>query len=158
MNISSRVPVLVPGSYSFWDLHVAIQDAMGWEDRHLHQFTLDDPATGERVRLGIPDDSGFYGVSEVMPGWKQGVIKFLKPGSLPALYTYDFGDEWQHEILLEAALPPDPDVELPGCVDGEGSCPPEDSGGPAGCQEVLEPAPGEEFDPASVTFDDPQER
>jgi hypothetical protein len=91
---------LVPGHYSFWDLHVAIQDALGWEDRHLHQFTLDDPDTAERVRLGIPDDSGFYGVSEVLPGWEHRVTRFMKPGALPALYTYDFGDEWQHEILL----------------------------------------------------------
>ena len=89
--------ILVPGFYSFWDLHVAIQDAMGWEDRHLHQFTLDDPATGERVRLGIPDDSGFYGVSEVLPGWEHRVSRLMNPGALPALYTYDFGDEWQHE-------------------------------------------------------------
>ncbi|MCK9995385.1 MAG: plasmid pRiA4b ORF-3 family protein, partial [Candidatus Krumholzibacteria bacterium] len=95
----------VPGHYSFWDLHVAIQDVVGWEDKHLHQFTLDDPATAIRVRLGIPDDSGFYGMDEVLPGWEHRVTRFMKPDSLPALYTYDFGDEWQHEIMLEAILP-----------------------------------------------------
>jgi hypothetical protein len=46
----------VPGSYSFWDLHVAIQDAMGWSDSHLHEFSLADPRTGRPKRIGIPDD------------------------------------------------------------------------------------------------------
>ena len=38
--------VQVPESYSFWDLHVAIQDAMGWKDYHLHEFTVVDSKTG----------------------------------------------------------------------------------------------------------------
>ena len=150
--------ILVPGHYSFWDLHVAIQDAMGWEDRHLHQFTLDDPSTAQRVRLGIPDDSGFYGVSEVLPGWEHLVTRFMKPGALPALYTYDFGDEWQHEILLEATLSANQDQVLPSCLAGDGRCPPEDSGGPNGCPESLESGLSEKFDPDEVTFDDPRER
>ncbi len=149
---------LVPGHYSFWDLHVAIQDVMGWEDRHLHQFTLDDPVTGERVRLGIPDDSGFYGVDEVLPGWEHKVTRFMKPGALPVLYTYDFGDEWQHEILLEAALPANRTQVQPRCLAGEGRCPPEDSGGPAMCPKILETGLTEEFIPADVAFDDPRKR
>ena len=36
----------VPESYSFWDLHVAIQDAMGWLDYHLHEFRIVNPKTG----------------------------------------------------------------------------------------------------------------
>ena len=150
--------LLVPGHYSFWDLHVAIQDCMGWEDRHLHQFTLDDAGTAQRVRLGIPDDSGFYGVSDVLPGWEYRVTRFMKPGALPVLYTYDFGDEWQHEILFEAALPAHQDQVLPRCLAGDGRCPPEDSGGPVGCPDSLESGLSEEFDPDEVAFDDPQER
>lgn len=37
--------IQVPESYSFWDLHVAIQDAMGWRDSHLHEFTITNPKT-----------------------------------------------------------------------------------------------------------------
>lgn len=150
--------ILVPGEYSFWDLHVAIQDAMGWDDRHLHQFTLDDPATGDRLRLGIPDDSGFYGVDEVLPGWEHQVIRFMKPGAIPALYTYDFGDEWQHELLFEAALPANKTMKVPCCLAGGGGCPPEDSGGPARSGKFLESGLNTEFDTADVKFDDPQER
>ena len=32
--------ILVPARYSIWDLHVAIQDAMGWLDYHLHEFRI----------------------------------------------------------------------------------------------------------------------
>ena len=150
--------ILVPGTFSFWDLHVAIQDAMGWEDKHLHQFTLDDPATGERVRLGIPDDSGFYAVNEVLPDWDHRVRRYLKPGALPALYTYDFGDDWQHEVQLEASLPADGSQILPSCLAGEGVCPPEDCGGPAGCADLLKVGLGGEFTPETVVFDDPKAR
>lgn len=48
--------VQVPEDYSFWDLHVAIQDAMGWLDYHLHEFTVIDPDTSSGIRLGIPDE------------------------------------------------------------------------------------------------------
>jgi hypothetical protein len=150
--------VLIPGTYSFWDLHVAIQDAMGWEDKHLHQFTLDDPMGGERIRLGIPDESGFYAVNEVLPGWEHRVVRYMKMETLPVLYTYDFGDEWQHEIQLEATLPADGSLVLPKCLAGEGACPPEDCGGPSGCADLLKTGLGDEFHPDAVLFDDPRVR
>jgi Plasmid pRiA4b ORF-3-like protein len=46
--------VQVPEGYSFWDLHVAIQDAMGWKDYHLHEFQLFDEAAQTLVSVGIP--------------------------------------------------------------------------------------------------------
>jgi len=46
--------IQVPETYTFWDLHVAIQDAMGWEDYHLHEFEMRHPSTGENVRIGTP--------------------------------------------------------------------------------------------------------
>ena len=49
----------VPEGYSFWDLHVAIQDAMGWLDCHLHLFHVPDPDTGEIEPVGIPFDEPF---------------------------------------------------------------------------------------------------
>lgn len=46
--------IQVPERYSFWDLHVAIQDAMGWRDYHLHEFRLFDEAAQALVSIGIP--------------------------------------------------------------------------------------------------------
>ena len=150
--------IIVPGHYSFWDLHVAIQDSMGWDDRHLHQFTVDEAGGDGRIRFGIPDDSGFYGVDEVLPGWDHRVIQFMKPGALPVLYTYDFGDEWQHEVLLEANLAADQSQILPRCLAGQGTCPPEDSGGPAVCTDLLKTDLSDDFVPEGVIFDDPRKR
>ena len=45
--------IQVPARYTFWDLHVAIQDSMGWLDYHLHMFRLPDPNTGQPVEIGI---------------------------------------------------------------------------------------------------------
>lgn len=52
--------IVVPEGYSFWDLHVAIQDAMGWRDCHLHAFRVRHPDTGETEEIGIPDVGGRY--------------------------------------------------------------------------------------------------
>jgi hypothetical protein len=150
--------LLVPPTFTFWDLHVAIQDAMGWQDKHLHRFTIDGPEFGQRVRFGIPDPSGFHGVHEIIPGWEHTVDGFFRPASSPALYTYDFGDNWQHEIFLEEYVPGHSAADLPICMAGEGACPPEDCGGPHACDSPS--APGEllNFDPGAVTFDNPRER
>ena len=48
--------IQVPEKYSFWDLHVAIQDAMGWLDYPLHEFRLLDAAQERLVSIGIPTD------------------------------------------------------------------------------------------------------
>lgn len=148
--------IVLHGRASFWDLHVAIQDAMGWEDRHLHMFTLDDPDRNSHLRIGIPDDEGFYGLDEMLAGWEHPVRRFCPPGGPSFLYTYDFGDEWQHEITLENELPGWSVAGLPACTEGEGQCPPEDSGGPK-----LQSPPAtflDAFDPTAVVFDNPRER
>lgn len=59
----------VPARYSFWDLHVAIQDAMGWTDSHLHVFRFAPPGT-DRFQIGIPDDDPFVGDEALLPGWE----------------------------------------------------------------------------------------
>ena len=48
--------IQVPDNYTFWDLHVAIQDAMGWFDAHLHAFEVANPITGFAEEIGIPDE------------------------------------------------------------------------------------------------------
>jgi len=162
---------------TFWDLHVALQDVMGWQDCHLHLFTADHPLSGERVRLGVPDTSAFYGSREVLPGWEIRIGDVLRPDHPPILYTYDLGDDWQHEIALEAVVPAAEAGRLPRCLAGEGACPPEDCGGVEGYALLLaslaDPRRGgdhplasvlgrdfapERFDPANVRFHDPRQR
>lgn len=169
--------IQVPETYSFWDLHVAIQDAMGWEDYHLHDFEIFHPTTGEKVRIGIPsDDDEFYEL-EIIPEQKQKIADWFSMENKVAEYTYDFGDNWEHKIKLEKILPRDKNIQYPICIAGKRACPPEDCGGPPGYEYFLDAIQdpnheehesmlrwvGGEFDPEhfdknEVVFDDPDER
>jgi hypothetical protein len=169
--------IQVPSSYTFWDLHVAIQDAMGWLDCHLHLYRMPDPRTGKGIEIGISDMELFEDDELAAPGWDLQISDFFYVTNARALYEYDFGDGWEHEITLEDILPRDEGLEYPRCVAGERSCPPEDVGGVPGYgdfltiiadpdheqhEELLEWVGGafdpEAFDPKQVTFDDPAER
>ena len=129
--------IVVPATYSFWDLHVAIQDSMGWLDCHLHAFRLRSPESDEAVEIGIPDDDVFEGVEPFLPGWEIPIAAYFgKPGAR-AEYEYDFGDGWEHEVVLEEITVRAPKVKYPICLDGSGACPPEDCGGVPGYEEML---------------------
>ena len=169
--------ILVPETYTFWDLHVAIQDAMGWDDYHLHEFTLLSPKTGRKVKIGIPSDEDADFGWEVLAEWNQKIAHYFSSENSKADYVYDFGDGWQHDIILEKILPRETGVIYPRCVDGKRACPPEDCGGIGGYAEFLEaigdPAnerhedmldwvggsfDPEDFNPSEVKFDDPAKR
>ena len=127
--------VQVPANLSFGDLHWVIQEVMGWENSHLHEFEVLIPGETQKTYIGIPDEE-----------WEQRVLEeedvplvdYFSPQLQRIKYIYDFGDNWEHEILLEDILEPDPAVEYPLCLDGERACPPEDCGGPFGYLRILE--------------------
>lgn len=52
-------------------------------------------------------------------------------------FDYDFGDGWQHNVVLEAINPVMADVLYPRCLTGRRSCPPDDCGGPGGYADIL---------------------
>jgi hypothetical protein len=167
--------IQVPAEFSFWDLHVALQDAMGWQDRHLHEFRFAAPARGELL-IGIPDPD-FPEERPCLPGWEVPLAEHLRPGMPAMLYLYDFGDYWEHELLYEAQLERDAKARYPRCVDGAGACPPEDCGGIGGYEEFLlairnpkhpdhkemrqwfgGPFDPDAFDANKVRFDNPRRR
>ncbi|WP_214404087.1 plasmid pRiA4b ORF-3 family protein [Pseudonocardia lacus] len=123
-----RRVVEVPGEASLAVLHEVVQDAMGWEHAHLHEFDI----AGQRY--GLPD-----------PDWDTGVVdesraklfRLLSVGD-EAGYVYDFGDNWHHVLVVDAVIAPEAGVRYPRCVAGEGACPPEDVGGPFGYTEFVE--------------------
>ncbi len=168
-----RIQVLE--SYSFWDLHVAIQDAMGWKDYHLHEFTFVDSKTGRLKRIGIPDDE-MPDERPCLAGWRIPIARYLSDDADPVRYRYDFGDDWKHALELERIEPHD-GGKYPRCVAGSGACPPEDVGGTHGYEGFLRITrdPGHPeyeatltwvggsfdpfaFDPETVVFDNPRER
>ncbi|HLC16397.1 MAG TPA: plasmid pRiA4b ORF-3 family protein, partial [Thermodesulfovibrionia bacterium] len=51
---------------------------------------------------------------------------------------YDFGDSWEHEIVVEKILSPEAAIKYPMCINGKLTCPPEDVGGVWGYDTFLE--------------------
>jgi len=167
--------IVVPCTCSFWELHVAIQAAMGWLGYHLHAFKVVVPLTAEAFEVGIPADDPMSEAS-ALPGWNVPVAGILTLISRKCTYTYDFGDNWVHAVLLEKILPRDKDVDFPVCTAGRRACPPDDCGGIGSYMNLVDgladPAHPEHeravellgahfdpsaFDPSSVTFQDPTE-
>lgn len=128
--------IQVPESYTFYDLHIAIQDAMGWLDSHLHEFEVINPKHGCSELIGMPDDE--WRDDRVISEWKAPIKRYFTLVNTRAIYTYDFGDGWQHKVVLEKILPAVPMVEYPICVVGRRACPPEDCGGPYGYENLLQ--------------------
>jgi prevent-host-death family protein len=124
--------VLVPSSFTLGQLHNVIQVAMaGWHGGHLHEFEIDG------VHYGDPPPPGESWGVEIVNEAKVKLEQVLGEKS-KFLYSYDFGDDWQHEIVVEKVLQIDPQVSYPICLKGKRACPPEDCGGPWGYAELLE--------------------
>ena len=132
--------VQVPENYSFYKLHTVIQEAMGWYDCHLHQFEIKDPLTGLKLRIDTPYEDDFGGVFDIesTDENKAKISQYFSLTNKKAIYEYDFGDSWEHEITLEKILPAEENVKYPKCIAGERACPPEDCGGVWGYEELLE--------------------
>jgi len=129
--------IAVPDNYSFWDLHVAIQDAMGWSDCHLHHFEIRNPRTGEKEYIGIPDEEGEMPM-KVLTGWKMKIADYFLKRKTKADYVYDYGDNWVHIIEFETIVPRNEKIKYPICIAGERACPPEDCGSTGGYEDFLE--------------------
>lgn len=120
--------VLVPGGYTLDRLHRVVQYAMGWQNYHLHSFEIDG------VQYGVPDPVGELLFRDELDTRLDAVVG---KGSR-FRYTYDFGDWWEHDLVVEDVLATDPDGRYPACLDGDRACPPEDVGGPAGYRLLIE--------------------
>ena len=59
-----------------------------------------------------------------------GPTPFVKPPRLSEAWDYDFGDGWEHDVVVEPIEPARSDVMYPVCLTGKRACPPEDCGGP----------------------------
>lgn len=122
---------LVTGNTSLDELHDMIQIVMGWDNQHLYQFII-----GEH----------FYGDSELGTSGQRSDSSIITLGDLIKrpkthfIYEYDFGDGWEHDILVEKIRPrPQFEAEfLPICLEGKLACPVEDCGGIFGYYEILD--------------------
>lgn len=153
--------VVVPSSIDLAALHRVIQTAFGWWDCHLHEFDLDG------TRYGSDDGDGW---GEPPQDERRARLDRLTTAGSKFTYTYDFGDDWEHKVVVEKVEPANPKLSYPACTGGRRACPPEDCGGVWGYANLLavlaDPSDDEhasmlewvggafdpdEFDPATVT-------
>ena len=130
--------IQVSSDCNFWDLHVALQDAMGWLDYHLHHFEIKGKHKRNIVNIGIPDFDRFGGIQEVLPGWEIPVINHFNDLGVTARYHYDYGDGWVHIVKLEGYIFREKKQKYPCCTGGARACPREDCGGPSGYMDMIE--------------------
>ena len=111
-----QVPDLTLG-----ELHDVLQVVMGWEDSHLHQFIIRVHTDGPQDSEDMDWDMETEDEEEIL------MSQVTKMGrKVRFTYEYDFGDSWEHEIVLEKTLEPELKVKYPRCVEGARACPPED--------------------------------
>ena len=121
--------LLLAGTDSLEDFHIAIQVAMGWTNSHLHEFVKGHD------RYGMPDEDF---PSDMRDEADYRLDQILQKEKDKLNYIYDFGDDWGHEVVLEKILPFDISRTLPVCLDGAYACPPEDVGGIPGYMMFLQ--------------------
>jgi len=119
----------VPGPRTLHALHGILQAAMPWQDYHLYQFEIggtryEDPNPDDRDP-SVPDPRGFT------------LDQLALVQCSRVQYTYDFGDDWLHDLTVEGVVPLPRDLLLPVCVGGARACPPEDCGGVGGYEELV---------------------
>lgn len=125
--------LLVPSDLLLSDFHKIIQITMGWTNSHLHQFIKN--RTFYTVRMqddDLWDEMGNVDYKKIK------VSDLLKKEKEKIVYEYDFGDGWEHDIILEKILPIDRNTKYPICLTGKNNCPPEDCGGVWGYADMLE--------------------
>ena len=118
-----------PADTSLFELHRTLQAAMGWTDSHLHQFLH------RGTYYGAPDrEFGTPTVSER----RTRLADLLEHPKDRLIYEYDFGDSWEHDVVLEAMADAQPGARYPRVIAGKRACPPEDVGGYPGYAEFIQ--------------------
>ena len=121
--------VQVVGDSSLGALHTVLQVVMGWDGYHLHQFMAGGDYYSDPAMVDDLDtlDEDTVTLRQVAP--REGMKLY---------YEYDFGDSWEHALLIEKYLPAAPDQQYPVCITGRRASPPEDCGGVWGYEAMLE--------------------
>lgn len=125
--------IQVRDSISLPKLHGILQIVMGWEHYHLHKFEI----AGRRYG---PKEHAFPGLDlldTLVNEKKVKLSELIRQEKAKFLYTYDFGDNWRHQLLVEKIIPARKGQHYPVCIGGKRACPPEDCGGTWGYYGLL---------------------
>jgi hypothetical protein len=118
------------------EVHDVIQAAFGWTDSHLHRFGSGPSYYSKETEYYLCP----FEVEEGEPGIPEEQVRLdevLREPGETLFYGYDFGDDWQHVIRLEAVLPRSEPAPLAVCTAGRRPGPPEDCGGVEGYELIV---------------------
>lgn len=128
--------IQVPSYYSFEDLHLIIQDAMGWKNSSEYVFSIKNPETGELDKItSANEDEDLF--EKVTYDNEVELSEYFTSLGSTALYEYDFNDGWEHEVVLEKSLQIEDYADYPKCIGGERACPPENCGGVLKYEDIV---------------------
>lgn len=113
------------------ELHTALQLCFGWADQHMHYFLSDG------VRYGIPEPESADDEHKVRHQARVRLDQLIESRGDLLEYVYDFGDCWEHLIVLASVEPFEAEDRLPRCLAGALAGPPEDCGGPRGYAHLV---------------------
>jgi hypothetical protein len=127
--------VTVPSDFSFYRFHIVIQEAFGWENCHLYQFSPNGYGSSPTIKESIPGEEE-YDDDNAIEASETKLSEIFTAVNQKFTYIYDFGDSWEHKIVLEKII--DANAIKANCIAGKGACPPEDCGGIPGYAGMLE--------------------
>ena len=128
--------ITVPLDINFEDLHKIIEIAFDWKGYHLHDFMISENGKPILNILCCDEDMSYPSKIPTVMESDTKIQEYL-PKHKQIVYTYDFGDNWEHIIEVEDLLF-DFDKNHPVCIDGSGDRPPEDVGGEGGYEDFIE--------------------
>lgn len=131
---------VVPGRIKLHKLHAVIQAVMGWSNCHLHSFRV---GRHEYV-MRDPDDAGWAATMSdtlIHDERKHTLGDLVCAKGDKFTYTYDFGDDWEHDVKVRSISPTAEPLKVAFCVYGERACPPEDCGSVPGYEELCAALP-----------------
>lgn len=119
--------IVVSPEISLDQLHQVLQVAMGWQNRHMHEFSFGDRTYG----IPYPDD-----IDLAVDHAQKITLGEAVAGLESFAYRYDFGDGWEHRVRIGPASAAEPGT-LAICLAGQNACPPEDVGGADGYRHFV---------------------
>jgi hypothetical protein len=123
--------IVVPEAIGLSRLHEIFQITMGWLECHLHAFE----ARGVCYEIDYGD---FFDESKPMDELEARLDMLVERSGDRFTYSYDFGDDWEHSVVLERYFPLGAFPYVPICLDGANAAPPEDCGGAYGYRELRQ--------------------
>ena len=127
----------IPEGITFHELNAIIQLAFDWCGYHAYNFEVGATLHDMGMFIELPELDDGWGDYEAKNSKKEKIDKYFKDYKRMK-YTYDFGDDWIHDIIIEKTIETDNKLTKPICIKAKMADLPEDCGGPYGYEELLD--------------------